>query len=795
MSGRITDKHGYVLGALVLLAACGGGGSNGGVTSTPQPQPTPTPTPAPAPTPTPTPTPTPSTNFQTEEFERSDGPDQHNAIAAWQTGATGEGVTIAVVDTGIDEDSPEFAGRIHPASRDVAGSRGIQQEDDHGTNVALVAAGGRNNSGVLGIAFDSDVLVLRADRPGTCASDTPEDTALNCSFLDRDIATAVNVAIDAGAKVINLSLGGGAPSGAMLDAVRRASAAGIVVVIASGNGGEGDVEDEDPNQPTRFASELRRAGGDNVIIVGSVNEGGTISSFTQRAGNEADWYLTARGERVCCVYENGQIFVGTDERGSFRLLFAGTSFAAPQVAGAVALLAQAFPNLTGRQIVEILLTSARDAGDAGIDTTYGRGILDIARAFAPAGTTTMAGSTTRVSLGADSVIGSGAMGDAFATAQSAQGIVLDKYARAYEYDFASGLRGAVAQPRLHAAMDARARHISAGTDALSLAFTIADTGTGPANGWVRQLRLTPEQAEGARVLAARVALKLDPATELGFAMREGSHGLAAQLQDAHRPAFLIAGAAGEDMGFARGADMSVAVRRELAGFGVTLAAESGQAWLGNLRVGEDIVAGKRERFPTRSFSLAADRSFGALDTVLGLTWLQEDRTVLGAYLTDSLGGGGADTLFVDASAALALGDRLTLGASYRLGQTRAQQAGYVGAGSRFGSNAWSFDLTRRDVWRSGDRIAFRLAQPLRVTGGGIALDLPTSYDYATETPGFGRRYLSLAPTGRERVGELAWSGPMLAGEASASLYYRMDPGHYAAAPDDAGIALSWRKRF
>ena len=106
----------------------------------------------------------------------SDGPEQHKAVSAWQRGATGSGRTIAVIDTGIDLDSPEFAGRIHPDSRDVAGSRSVDGEDDHGTNVSLVAAAARNNQGILGIAFDARVLALRADRPGSCGSDTPENS-------------------------------------------------------------------------------------------------------------------------------------------------------------------------------------------------------------------------------------------------------------------------------------------------------------------------------------------------------------------------------------------------------------------------------------------------------------------------------------------------------------------------------------------------------------------------------------------------------------------------------------------
>ena len=156
--------------AIGLLTACGGGGTN----STPSPAPTPTPTPTPAPTPSPTPTPGQSPTplpvplaFNTSEFRRSDGPLQHNAAYAWNLGWSGQGVTIAIVDTGIDVTSPEFAGRISGASRDMfdaTSTRGFNATDDHGTNVAMVAAAARDNTGILGIAWNATILALRIGR-------------------------------------------------------------------------------------------------------------------------------------------------------------------------------------------------------------------------------------------------------------------------------------------------------------------------------------------------------------------------------------------------------------------------------------------------------------------------------------------------------------------------------------------------------------------------------------------------------------------------------------------------------
>lgn len=772
------------VGLALALAACGGGG--GSVSSTPLPPPTSSPNPTPSPTPTPTPTTTASTSFDTTEFRRSDGPGQHNAVTAWQDGVTGAGTIIAVVDTGIDIDSPEFAGRVHPDSTDVAGNRGPNaSEDDHGTNVAMVAAAARDGKGIMGIAFDAQVLALRADEPGTCGTDTSVDTADGCSFLDTDIADGVDYAVAKGASVVNLSLGGGAPSRTMLNAVTRASAAGLVVVVAAGNDGEA--------MPDAFASELRAAGGDNVIIVGSVDEANSISDFSNRAGSDAQWFLSARGEGVCCAYEDGKLFVGTDANGQYTLVLSGTSFAAPQVSGAVALLRQAFPNLTAAEIVNILLESAADLGAAGTDSIYGRGLLDIARAMQPAGTTTMAGSTSVVYVGDDTAIASPAMGDALG-GQTVQSVITDKYDRAYAYDLAGGFKSAVARPRLIAALTPRGRYRAAGSDALSMAFTISDPAQEGKATWSRELRLSPEEAEGARVLAGRIAARLSRDTDIGMAFSESGHGLVAQLQGASRPAFLIARDAAEDRGFAASSDMALALRRQYGQLGLTLSAETGQAWIGNSRQVHDQLPGREERFDTRSFSIAADRKIGPIASTLTLTWMQEDRTMLGGYFAESLGGGGADSLFVDATATLPLRD-WSFGASLRQGYTRAQRTGFIAGGSDFASNGWAVDVTRSGVFEKGDRIGLRVAQPLRVSGGGLKLDLPVSYDYATESAGYGTRNVSLSPTGREIVSELRWSGPLLDGQAGASVFYRHQPGHIADAPADAGIAATWSMQF
>ena len=88
-----------------------------------------------------------------------------------------------------------------------------------------------------------------------------------------------------------------------------------------------------------------------------------------------------------------------------------------------------------------------------------------------------------------------------------------------------------------------------------------------------------------------------------------------------------------------------------------------------------------------------------------------------------------------------------------------------------------------------------MSQPLRVESGGANFLLPVDWSYADQAATLGRRSLSLAPHGREVLTELAWRAPLLRGSFATSVFYRRNPGHYAALPDDAGLALRWDRGF
>jgi hypothetical protein len=225
-----------------------------------------------------------------------------------------------------------------------------------------------------------------------------------------------------------------------------------------------------------------------VIIAGAMDEARNMAGFSNQAGTGAgaNWYLTALGARVRTIDETGTGY-----------LYSGTSFSAPVISGAAALLAGAFPNLTGAQIVDLLLKTADDAGAPGTDSAYGRGILNIQRAFTPQGATSMAGTGQPVP-GNDGGNASGPMGDARSLApQMAGAIILDGYSRAFVMDFTTRLSRAPQERPLGqslAATSARqpSRQARARCRSRSTASAAARPGSGsPSWAWVTRTGARP----------------------------------------------------------------------------------------------------------------------------------------------------------------------------------------------------------------------------------------------------------------------------------------------------------------
>lgn len=246
----------------------------------------------------------------------------------------GTGVTIAVLDTGIAADPTFGSGRVSALDIGLGTTPGTAADDGHGTSVASLAAGSAPDA--PGVAPAANLLSIRVtDAKGTSDIFT--------------ISQAIVTAADAGAKVINVSLGGYGTNATLTNAITYALNEGAVVVAAAGN--------DQAAQLTWPAADPR------VVSVGAVDAVDQQVSFSN-SGPQLQ--LTAPGYGVQTAWLDGQ-----------RAYVDGTSASAPIVSGAIAAVLSQNPSLTAADAVQLLNRTASDAGAPGDDPNYGNGVVNV----------------------------------------------------------------------------------------------------------------------------------------------------------------------------------------------------------------------------------------------------------------------------------------------------------------------------------------------------------------------------------------------------------------------------------
>ena len=280
-------------------------------------------------------------------------------------------IKIGIVDTGADVTHPDLAAKS-PETWDVVHHRtNVKDNDGHGTFVSSLATGSVDNGeGVAGFGGDAQLLMVKAIGAGD-------------SFSDVDEAAAIIYAVDHGAKIVNLSIGGEGTSQLEQKAVQYAASQNALLVAAAGN-------EYDEGNPIEYpAAALQPPGSNGQGGFGLSVAASTISgtrAFFSNTGSQIS--LAAPGEHVF-----GGI-AGTSAQdwwpryalpGSQEGLYgwsSGTSFASPEVAGAAALVWAANPSLTAQQVAATLKATA--SGNGKWNPRLGYGVIDVAAAVASA---------------------------------------------------------------------------------------------------------------------------------------------------------------------------------------------------------------------------------------------------------------------------------------------------------------------------------------------------------------------------------------------------------------------------
>ncbi|WP_432170562.1 type VII secretion-associated serine protease mycosin [Streptomyces sp. 1222.5] len=278
---------------------------------------------------------------------------------AWQT-TKGRGVTVAVLDTGVEADHPDLAGNVLPTKDMIGFGAGPGDRDwaRHGTAMAGIIAGHGHGpgdtDGVMGVAPEAKILPVRVILEDGDSARTKARTTRGNALAD-----GIRWAADHGADVINLSLGDDSdsahPEPSEDEAVQYALRKGVVVVASAGNGG---AKGDHVSYPAAYPG---------VIAATAVDRYGTRASFSTRR-----WYaaVSAPGVGVVIADPDHKYYEGW-----------GTSAASAFVSGVAALVRSAHPGLKPAQVKKLLEDSARDAPVGGRDDSRGFGMIDPAAAL------------------------------------------------------------------------------------------------------------------------------------------------------------------------------------------------------------------------------------------------------------------------------------------------------------------------------------------------------------------------------------------------------------------------------
>lgn len=699
---------------------------------------------------------------------------QLNETATIKTSSTGLGVVVGVVDTGVQASNPEIAGRVLGSSACAAVtfrcSSGYNDDNGHGTAVASILGGAFSSSASISMSGVAPRVTIVAEK------------VLNAqgSGYDTDIANGIIRAAQAGAKVINLSVTY-VPTASVINAVNYAASTGAVIVWAGGNNGTALNNGGSTNGYSALV-------GPRLIFAGSVNSANQRSSFSNTPGggaltsgstrmSYASLWLMAPGENIIAPgiqYGTGQYAYWT-----------GTSMSAPEISGAVALLEATWPVLQRNGTASAVLFQT--ASNLGASSTFGFGLMNIAKAFQPVGTLTVTGAngaSIPVSTLSGAMISNGALGP---------------------------LASVRNQLAAYTAFDGFQRNFTVN---LSPLITTTSTSANGASSNVKPVTIVATAPTGHFMF---IGLP-DPAAAGPLADRRLDGGYPGRRPDlaylsfaANNGTFVAVGR-GVSSGFsfaqaAWGADSLTAQQAGDLGVSTALVdlAQGGYSGafgtraMGRLRLAAAWSSTDQARSSApqdRNRSHAAATAFALTAQVTdrwsiggAFTNLSEDNALLGTTYDGAgplnLGAHRASRL-MGASSALDLGGRRTLlaEASWVSTDGASVGTGLIRSVSPLKAMAWGVSLVQGGAFKAGDALSLSVRQPLRVTSGHAQMAVTDVDDDGYATTRF--TDVDLAPAGHETDVTLGYAAPVTSHASfNGAVAYRRDADNRAGVSDVA----------
>ncbi|MDP9938760.1 S8 family peptidase [Ectopseudomonas alcaliphila] len=700
------------------------------------PQPPADPDPEPPEEPAPPAEPVDPEQFRTAEFQRTWGLSSIRAEHAYARGATGAGVTVAVVDTGVDIDHPELSGRIAPGGEWVRdGGPRMTDGDGHGTHVAGTIAAARDGQGMHGVAPEARILPIKFLHDGVEGSTT---------LGTRD---ALQRQVELGARISNNSWGersnvatGGYRSRTLADLdegqrayyrdtlaplYREAQQAGMVFVFAAGNNTSGNTALA--AQPSLYAALpvlLPELQGQWLAVV-NIQSDGRISAGSHRCGDARAWCLAAPGSMVY-----------SSMPGDGYAHMSGTSMAAPHVSGALALLMDLFPTLSAAQITQRTLVSADRSGIYADADTYGQGLLDLQAASNPIGVLMInTASGELITLDQAGLAQSPALGNALRQSLARVDLVLKDSLDAPFRVSGEMLAEQAGSQRTRIDSEAyrqrleQEHHMQTLSDGRGLQLRFSGAGEGSGLQAMGQVQAWQQLGD----LALSASFNTDPSWSQGLAR------LDSRLSDS-----------GVTQAFG---NPYLSLGQQATGAGMHW--QFAPAWSASLQVQ---LAEAEQRFADRSDSARQQgmqsewryQGEHGLSASLQLGVLTEQQRLLGTQGEQWLGGADSHTWFQGLNLSLALNEHWQLFGRYNTGLSKVSGGRWLES-ANLRSDSFTLGLLGEPhaQWQLGALVY----QPLRVSGGEARLQLPTGLN-ADNSVAWSSTALELSAQGRHMEYEL-----------------------------------------